>query len=132
MNNESEVLSEMKRAMKSLKAAEILLSQELMEDSISRSYYAVLHAAKALLLSKGVEVSSHDAVKRLFGLHIIKTGVVNKDFGMILREEQDDRIRADYDVNFIPEDERVFRRVEDAKEFVFKMKEILKSQGYKC
>ena len=37
-----------------------------------------------------------------------------KDF----REEQDERLLADYDVNFIPEQEMVFRRVEDARDFV--------------
>ena len=130
MTNESEILSEINRAMKSLKAAELLLTQQFMEDSISRSYYAVLHAAKALLLSKNVEVNSHDAVKKLFGLHFIKTGELEKEYGMILREEQDDRILADYDVNFIPEDDRVFRRLEDAKEFVNKIVKVLQSAGY--
>lgn len=118
MIDKAEIQAELERAKKSLKSAEVLLNEKLYEDSISRSYYAVLHAAKAALLSKGVEVDSHEAVKRLFGMHLIKTGEIGKQYGMILREEQDDRLMADYNVGFLPEEERVFRRLEDARDFV--------------
>ncbi|HMV80633.1 MAG TPA: HEPN domain-containing protein [Leptospiraceae bacterium] len=123
--SEEEVKDEMGRANKALKSAEILYKEKLYEDSISRSYYAVLHAAKAALLSRGIEVDSHEAVKRLFGLHIIKTGISEKYYGLILREEQDDRMMADYNVGFSPEEERVFQRLEDARDFVSKMESII-------
>ncbi|MCB1179622.1 MAG: HEPN domain-containing protein [Leptospiraceae bacterium] len=84
-----------------------------------------MHAAKAALLSKGIEVESHDAVKRQFGLHLIKTGIVDKFYGMILREEQDDRMMADYNVGFSPEEDRVFKRLDDAKDFISKMESLI-------
>lgn len=128
MNDNSEILAELDRAKKALKSAEVLLNQKLLEDSISRSYYAVLHAAKAALLSKGISVDSHDAVKKLFGLHLIKSGEIDKQYGMILREEQDDRLLADYNVRFMPEEERVFRRIEDARDFIFTIEQFLKGK----
>lgn len=126
MIDKAEIQAELDRAKKSLKSAEVLLQQKLFEDSISRSYYAVLHAAKAALLSKGVIVDSHEAVKRLFGMHLIKSGEIDKQYGMILREEQDDRLLADYNVGFLPEEERVFRRLEDAKDFLVTIEQFLK------
>ena len=38
------------------KKAEQKLLKELLEDAVSRVYYATLHAAKVALLSKGIEI----------------------------------------------------------------------------
>lgn len=116
-----EIIAEINRSKKSLQAAEVLFEQELLEDCLSRCYYAILHSAKAVLLSKEINVSSHDAVKSLFGLHLIKSGEVEKEYSIILREEQDDRLLADYDVNFSPERDRVLKRLKEAKEFIHRM-----------
>ena len=113
-----EVRSEMERARKSLAAAKALLGEGLLEDALSRSYYAVLHAARALLLAEGVEVKSHEAVKRMFGLTFVQRGKIGPDYARILREEQDDRLLADYDVAFSPEAERVETRIRDAGAFL--------------
>lgn len=69
---------ELKRAGKALMAARALLEHELFEDCISRSYYAVLHAAKAALTITGVTARSHHGVRSMFGLHIVKTGKLEK------------------------------------------------------
>lgn len=70
-----EVKNEFLRAKKSLESARILFDHKAYEDSISRSYYCVLHASKAVLILEGVNVSSHSAVRRLFGKHMVKQGV---------------------------------------------------------
>ena len=129
MSSTEEIDAELVRAKKALLAAEILLNQGLLEDSISRSYYAILHAAKAGLLLKNISVDSHEAVKNLFGLHLIKTGEIEKEYSIILREEQDDRLLADYNVNFIPQEDRVFRRLEDAKEFLHRIEKYLQDNS---
>jgi uncharacterized protein (UPF0332 family) len=120
-----EVTAELLRAEKSLKAAKVLLDDDLLEDALSRTYYAILHAARAVLLSEGVRVSSHKAVRRLFGQYLIKTDKLSKKYATILAEEQDDRYLADYDVVFSPEKERVQKRIMDAKEFLEAMKKFL-------
>ena len=48
--NEEEIRGEIVRGIKSLNAARKLFEVDLFEDAISRSYYAILHAAKAVLL----------------------------------------------------------------------------------
>jgi uncharacterized protein (UPF0332 family) len=94
----SEAVKELERAKKALRAAQALFKESLLEDALSRSYYAVLHAAKSMLLCKGVSVASHEAVKRLFGFYFIKTNEIDSRFAEILRFEHDDRMLADYDV----------------------------------
>lgn len=108
----------MNRARQSLRAAELLCENRLYSDSLSRSYYAILHAARAALLTQGVRVSSHEAVKRLFGLHLVKPGLVSAEFAVSIRKEQDDRFLADYDVTFEPGREQTEERVREARSFL--------------
>ncbi|MEW6408649.1 MAG: HEPN domain-containing protein [Nitrospirota bacterium] len=124
-----EVRKEFERAEKALRAAQILLKDDLLEDAISRAYYAILHAAKAVLLVENINVESHRAVKRLLGQHLIQTGRIDAKYSRILAEEQDDRYLADYDVIFSPERERVQQRVEDAVVFLNAMKSYLEKHG---
>ncbi|MFQ5964281.1 MAG: HEPN domain-containing protein [Candidatus Scalinduaceae bacterium] len=125
---EEEIRLEIERSKKALDAAKKLFEEELFEDAISRSYYAVLHAAKAALLGDHIIVDSHEAVKRLFGMHLVKTGKVDAKFSKILREEQDERFLADYDVSFSPEKERVEKRIKDAVCFFDAMSSYLKQK----
>ena len=126
---QEEIKKETIRAEKSLQAAHLLLRDNLLEDALSRAYYAILHAARALLLAEGVNVTSHRAIRRLFGQHLVKTGKVPPRMATILAEEQDDRVLADYDVLFDPEPDRVQKRVVDAEEFLRATKVILADRG---
>jgi len=131
MRHESteEIEKEIERSKKSLRAAEKLFEEDLLEDAISRSYYAILHAAKAVLLLEKVKVDSHEAVKRLFGLHLIKSKKIDRKYSKILREEQDERYLADYDVAFAPETAQTRQRIEDAEDFLNAMLEYLSKSG---
>jgi len=67
----------MAKAHSSLTAARKLLEELLFAESISRSYYAMFYAAKALLLLDGIEVSKHSAVIAAFGREYAKTGKID-------------------------------------------------------
>jgi uncharacterized protein (UPF0332 family) len=86
------VQAELLRAEKSLAAARSLLKDDFLEDALSRAYYSILHAARAVLLAEGVSVSSHRAVRRLFGHHLVKPGKLAVRLAKILAEEQYDQI----------------------------------------
>jgi uncharacterized protein (UPF0332 family) len=74
--NRNMVLAEWLRAMAALQAAETLTADGLYADAISRAYYAILHAKKAALHVHDVAAESHSAVRRMFGLHLIKSGKI--------------------------------------------------------
>ncbi|MGZ9204936.1 MAG: HEPN domain-containing protein [Nitrospira sp.] len=120
-----EIQKEILRGEQALRAAQLLLQQLLLQDTLSRSYCAILHAARAALLAEGVTVTSHRGVRRLFGQHLIKTGKLPSSLAEVLADEQDDRILADYDVLFEPELDRVQKRVADAGEFLVAVKTFL-------
>ena len=58
--NESEAL--IKRALRYLKSAGILMEDGDFESSVSRTYYAMFYSAQAALLTKQLSFSSHKGV----------------------------------------------------------------------
>lgn len=96
--NRSMVVAEWNRARESLRAAETLTRDGLYADAISRAYYAILHAAKAALRVHDIVAESHPAVRRMFGLHLVKAGEIETEWSAYLTESLDDRLAADYDV----------------------------------
>ena len=66
------------RATSALNASEALVSRKLFDDAISRSYYAMFYAARALLIRDRVTVGSkHSAVIAAFGREYAKTGKID-------------------------------------------------------
>jgi uncharacterized protein (UPF0332 family) len=45
-------------------------------DAASKIYYALFHAAQALLKSEGIDVTKHSAVESTFGYYFVKTGKI--------------------------------------------------------
>lgn len=102
------VLAEWRRAARSLGAAASCVRDGFFADAVSRSYYAIMHAAKAALTANGVAAESHSAVRRLFGQHLVQTGVFDAEVGAGIGESSDERLSADYDVETeIPESDAV-------------------------
>jgi uncharacterized protein (UPF0332 family) len=59
-----------KDAREKLESAKILFENKKYKDSVSRSYYAMYSAAKALLATKDLDSSKHSGVITLFHLHM--------------------------------------------------------------
>ena len=96
--NRNMVVAEWSRARAALRAAETLTREHCYADAISRAYYAILHAAKAALHIHDVSVASHAAVRRMFSLHLVRSGEIEPEWSAYLIESLDDRLAADYDV----------------------------------
>lgn len=118
MNEKEWAKKELRRAKKALLAAKTLLEKSLFEDCVSRAYYAVLHAAKAALALSKIEVDTHNGVRRMFGLHLVKNGKIEKEFAKILTAEHEDREIGDYEIDIEIEEERAKQRVNEAEKFV--------------
>jgi uncharacterized protein (UPF0332 family) len=83
-------------AKEKLESANILLLQNHFKDSLSRSYYAMFSAARALLALKELDSSKHSGVISLFNQHFVKTKLVDPSLGRILKKAQYSRERSDY------------------------------------
>lgn len=89
-------LARLKRCKQHLKSARDLVRNDDFADSISRSYYAIFQAARALLALEGLESRKHSGVVSLFNRHFVKTGRVDKRLGVILKDAKRSREMADY------------------------------------
>lgn len=83
-------------AKEKLSSARILLENNRFKDSVSRSYYAMFSAARALLATKGLDSAKHSGVIALFNQHFVKTVLVDKTMGRILENAKDIRENSDY------------------------------------
>jgi uncharacterized protein (UPF0332 family) len=92
------ILGQIAKAGEKLNAAQVLIKGGFLDDAISRAYYAIFHAASAVLLSEGISVESHSALKDLFGLHFVKPGKIDRKYGRILSKLKDERETGDYDI----------------------------------
>lgn len=91
-----EVDSLLDKAAKSQEAAKKLFDLGYPSFAVSRSYYAMLYAAEALLLSKELAFSKHSAVISAFGQHFVKTGLLPAELHAHFREAFDKRTKGDY------------------------------------
>lgn len=87
-------------------------------DSASRSYYAMFHAATAVLLEKGIERSSHKGVISAFGEAFVKSGLVEKRFHEHFRGAFDARALSDYLPSPSANDINADEILANAREFV--------------
>ena len=97
MNHEP-VIAEWQRSRLALRSAAVLEQAGLAADSISRSYYAILHAAKSALWTQGISVNRHKAVGQLLNQHFIHPGAMERQWLDVFREAHIIRTTADYDV----------------------------------
>ncbi|KZX10005.1 HEPN domain-containing protein [Methanobrevibacter curvatus] len=92
---------EFNNAIDAIKDFKIALANKRYKNSINRSYYAVFHAAKALLLKKDILTKKHDSTIQQFGLEYVVNGNFDQKIAKIINRLEEDRSEADYAINSI-------------------------------
>lgn len=110
--------AELRKARRFEAAARHLAAGGFYEDAVSRAYYAVFHAACALLGTIGRSVRTHEGLRAMIGEHFIRTGQLDARFSRILARGAADRTDADYNAG------AVFTR-EDAEDTLARTAELL-------
>ena len=100
-NKKINIKAELERAEEAIKAADLLKSNGLLKDAVSRLYYSVLHTIRALLLTKELEPKSHEGVLRMFGLHFVKEGIFEPKDSHVFSKTMKFREEADYNPAYI-------------------------------
>jgi uncharacterized protein (UPF0332 family) len=119
------IRTQIRKSEEKLNAAKTLFREGFMDDAISRAYYSMFHAASAVLVSEGITVESHGALKTMFGLRFIKTEKIDKKYGRWLNKLKDEGENGDYDIFTSFEREDAKEDVDEAEEFLSEMKRFL-------
>jgi uncharacterized protein (UPF0332 family) len=127
-NDAEMIVGQMQKAYEKVAAARSLTRSGHHDDAISRAYYAMFHAASAVLLSLGITVDSHSALKAMFGLHLVKTGEIDREYGKSLSRLKDDRENGDYDIFADFDEDDAQKAIGQAQGFVAEMKRYLSQE----
>ena len=125
--NRRAVVAEWRRATESMGAARSCLRDGYYADSVSLAYYAILHAAKASLQLHGVMAESHTGVRAMFGLHIVRTGLVEREWAAALADSADERTVSDYDAETQFDEQDAREACERADAFLDRIRPLLTS-----
>lgn len=89
-----------RKSRRALQSARLDLNDGDTDGAVNRSYYAMLNATQAALLSAGVSEDklpkTHSGLISAFGQHVVKSGKVDPEFGRSLNKVEGLRLRADY------------------------------------
>ncbi len=117
----------LEKSEESLKAAELLLKNNMLTSAMNRIYYSMFYSVQALFLLHDVSFSKHSQVKGYFNREFIKNEIFPKQFGKLYNKAFDYRQKFDYIDLAIPEKEMISDYIDNAKEFVRKIEEYLQN-----
>ena len=109
-----------------LKHARRIFEIGLYDDAVSRAYYAMFYAAKAALLSEGVDLRRHSSSVAKFRELFVVTGRVDTEYLRYLGRAQSARERSDYAPFALLGKEGAEEILDTASAFIKKIKELLK------
>ena len=88
----------LEKAVERLRVAEKLFRDGDYEDAVSRAYYAMYHAARAVLSTVNVFPRTHEGVVSEFGRRFVLAGVFPKELGRNLADAKAARETYEYSV----------------------------------
>lgn len=118
----------LKKAESAIGAAESLLRDGYRDFAAGRAYYAMFYTAEALLAEKELTFKKHIGVHKAFSEHFIKTSVFEQKYYYWLVAAFNSRMVGDYAIRTEFEDDEVKGWIDQAREFLAKVREYLSSQ----
>ncbi len=117
----------LEKAESAIGAAESLLRDGYRDFAVGRAYYAMFYTAEALLAEKELVFKKHVGVHKAFSEHFIKTGIFEQKYYHWLVAAFNSRTVGDYAIRTEFEDEEVKGWIDQAREFLDKVREYLKN-----
>lgn len=109
------------KALRALEQAQGVVEFQYWETIANRLYYAAYNAVSAMLIAYGYTVHSHDGVMHLFGLHFVKSGVVDTQDGKLYHHLFTMRLTGDYDDTYGLTGEDILPLIAPASELIQKV-----------
>ena len=113
------------RAHETLQEVDIFIEHQLWNTAVNRLYYACYYAVNALLINLKIKAQTHAGVRKMFGLHFIKTGKIDKDSGKFYSILFDKRITGDYDDFVRQKEEDVLQLKLRAEKFIHEIDKLM-------
>ena len=121
-NQEEYIKYRLQKADDSFNDALLLAENNRWNAVINRLYYACFYSVIALLQSNNIKAQTHDGSRTQFGLHFVKSGLIDKKFGKLYTKLFDLRQKGDYGDLFDYDKETASPLIESVKDFIDEIK----------
>lgn len=118
----------MEKARSQMRAAKLNYDNNFFEDAISRAYYAMFNAARAVLCTYNKYPKTHRGVRIELSRILVKQGHLDPKYAKMLKNAKDYREIGDYEASFRASGEQAQEIIEEAEEFLKQMKNLLKKR----
>ncbi|MBO7140274.1 MAG: HEPN domain-containing protein [Prevotella sp.] len=109
---------QMEKANHFLQQADMMCDLQQWDIAANRFYYACFHAVQALFIQNRLASRRHSGMLSQFGLHFIKTGIIDDRLGAFLHRMEQLREKGDYNCQFSVEKEELLSFVSPAHELI--------------
>jgi len=124
--SEKKAAESMKTADSWIMEAENNLKSKAFRSCILSSYLAMFHSARAVLFINGFREKSHFAVARFLEDFYVKRNLLEKKWVDVLDHYRETRHDDQYSTSFITTEDEAREALNSAKEFVRRMRKLLK------
>ncbi len=94
--------------------------------AINRAYYSCFYVLNAYFLKKGISTKTHDGIKQMLHLYLVRNGLVTVEEGRTYTRLLSDRVNCDYDDYFDSGAEEAERYRQFAEAFIAKIEKLIK------
>lgn len=108
----------LEQARDTIDVVDLLIKNDKLSSAINRIYYGMFYSLLALALQFNFETSKHQQLIGWFNKEFIRTGLIEKEFGRILRDAFENRTSGDYDTFVIFDQAEVLFLFTDMKSFI--------------
>ncbi|MGV8146394.1 MAG: HEPN domain-containing protein [Alkaliphilus sp.] len=108
-----------------LKASILLYDNDMLSESLNRSYYAIFHATRAVLATENFDSKKHSGIIAFFNANYIKTGVFDKMLSKILMGAERIRNKSDYNDFYVVSRQDAKEQIENAKIYIAVMEQYI-------
>ena len=113
------IARQMESAEEALSGVELLLDNNHLNAVANRAYYAMFYAAMAaLMLSRGDLPRTHGGVTNQFGLHYVRTGIIDSEIADKLQDTYELRRKSDYELYAYFAEDEIREAVQNTRAFV--------------
>ena len=126
-SREDYIAYRIERAWRTFNDAKALADVQSWNSTVNRLYYASFYAVLALFSKYDINSHTHTGVKTQLSLQFIKTGMLDKTFGILYSDLFDFRQKGDYGDFFDFDEKTVITLIPQVEQFIVAVENLLKT-----
>lgn len=119
----------LEQARDTIEVVDLLIENDKLSSAVNRIYYGMFYSLLALALQFNFETSKHQQLIGWFNKEFIRSGLIEKEFGRILRDAFENRTSGDYDSFVVFDRSEVLLLFTDMKYFIEQIEIFIRSSG---